>query len=80
MTGHPALEGFEPVPYEEIWDSRMVKIEKMLREQYADLVHFRVLREEDGAGEDPVLYRVRDRGMERHALEIRQKGRRHVLQ
>lgn len=53
LTGHPALEGFEPVPYEEIWDSRMVKIEKMLREQYADLVHFRVLEED---GQERILY------------------------
>ena len=53
LTNHPALAGFEPVPYEEIWDSRMVQIEKRLREQYPGLVHFRVLEEN---GQDRILY------------------------
>ena len=53
LTNHPALAGFEPVPYEEIWDSRMVQIEKRLREQYPGQVHFRVLEEN---GQDRILY------------------------
>lgn len=53
MTNHPALTEFEPVPYEEIWDPRMTAIEKRLRAQYADLVHFRVLEEE---GKERILF------------------------
>lgn len=53
LTDHPALAGFEPVPYEEIWDPRMVQIEKRLREQYPGLVHFRVLEE---SGQERILF------------------------
>lgn len=53
LTDHSALAAFDPVPYEEIWDSRMVEIEKKLREQYADLVHFRVLEED---GQERILF------------------------
>lgn len=45
LTNHPALQEFQPMPYEEIWDPKMLETEVWLRERFPDLIDFKIVRE-----------------------------------
>ena len=53
LTGHPSLEGIEPLPFEDIWDQEMLLTEKKLRDNMPDLLYFKA---EEWKGKRRVLY------------------------
>lgn len=53
LTGHPTLEGIEPLPFEDIWDQEMLLTEKKLRDNMPDLLYFKA---EEWKGKRRVLY------------------------